>query len=87
MAALQGAVAPVLDVNVGFLVQFADGGGRDLAAPQCLVDILVALFVHLNRPEADIASLGKLRLRAAVELADALEIWQSALCRWSQREH
>ena len=31
---LQGAVAPILDVNVGFLVQFADGGRRDLAAPQ-----------------------------------------------------
>ena len=27
--ALQGAVAPVLDVDVGFLVQLADGGGRD----------------------------------------------------------
>ena len=38
--ALQGAVSPVLDVNVGFLVQFADGGGRDLAAPQCLRDVL-----------------------------------------------
>ena len=38
--ALQGAVAPVLDVNVGFLVQFADGGGRDLAAPQRLRDVL-----------------------------------------------
>ena len=32
-AALQGTVAPVLDVDIGFLVQFADGGGRDLAAP------------------------------------------------------
>ena len=36
----QRAVAPVLDVNVGFLVQLADGGGRDLAAPQCLGDVL-----------------------------------------------
>ena len=40
VAALQGAVAPVLDVNVGFLVQFADGSGRHLAAPQCLRDVL-----------------------------------------------
>ena len=32
-AALQGTVAPVFDVDIGFLVQFADGGGRDLAAP------------------------------------------------------
>ena len=38
--ALQGAVSPVLDVNVGFLVQLADGGGRDLAAPQSLGDVL-----------------------------------------------
>ena len=27
-------------MNVGFLVQLADGGGRDLAAPQCLGDVL-----------------------------------------------
>ena len=38
--ALQGAVSPVLDVDVGFLVQFADGGGRNLAAPQGLRDVL-----------------------------------------------
>ena len=38
--ALQGAVAPVLDVDVGFLVQLADGGGRDLAVSQCLGDVL-----------------------------------------------
>ena len=29
--ALQGPISPVLDVDVGFLVQFADGGRRDLA--------------------------------------------------------
>ena len=40
LAALQGALAPVLDVDVGFLVQLADGGRRDLAAPQCLGDVL-----------------------------------------------
>ena len=33
LAALQGAVAPGLDVDIGFLVQFADGGGGHLAAP------------------------------------------------------
>ena len=38
------------------------------------VDVLVALLVHLNRPKADIASSGKLRLRAAIERADALEV-------------
>ena len=43
-ATLQRAVAPVLDVNVGFLVQFADGGGRDLAAPQRLGDVLHAAY-------------------------------------------
>ena len=51
--ALQRAVAPVLDVNVGFLVQLADGSGRDLAAPQCLGDVLHtahgnACQVHLD---------------------------------------
>ena len=49
----QRAVAPVLDVNVGFLVQLADGGGRDLAAPQCLGDVLHTAHgdtcqIHLN---------------------------------------
>ena len=38
--ALQGAVPPVLDVDVGFLVQPADGGGRNLAAPQRFGDVL-----------------------------------------------
>jgi len=50
---LQGAVAPVLDVDIGFLVQLADGGGRNLAAPQCLRDVLHtahgdACQVHLD---------------------------------------
>ena len=45
----QGAVPPVLDVNVGFLVQLADGG----RAPQCLRDVLHpahgnACHVHLD---------------------------------------
>ncbi len=52
-SALQGAVAPILNVNVGFLVQFADGGRRDLAAPRCLRDVLHtahgnACQVHLD---------------------------------------
>ena len=38
------------------------------------VDVFVALLVHLNRPKADIASSGKLRLRTAIERADALEV-------------
>ena len=53
MAALQGTIPPVLDVDVGFLVQLADGGGRNLAAPQCLRDVLHtahgnACQVHLD---------------------------------------
>ena len=53
VAALQGAVPPVLDVNVGFLVQLTDGSGRNLAAPQCLRDVLHtahgdACQIHLN---------------------------------------
>ena len=80
MAAPQGAVAPVLDVNVGFLVQFADGGGRDLAAPQCLRDVLHpahgdARQVHLDERLLHAA------LPAAIPLNDgrlegyALEAW------------
>jgi len=53
LAALQGAVPPILDVDVGFLVQLADGGRRDLAAPQRLGDVLHtahgdACQVHLD---------------------------------------
>ena len=52
-SALQRAVAPVLDVDVGVLVQLADGGRRDLAAPQRLGDVLHtahrnACQVHLD---------------------------------------
>ena len=39
-AALQRTVAPILDVDGGFLVQLADGSGRNLAAPQRLRDVL-----------------------------------------------
>lgn len=50
---LQGAVASVLDVDIGFLVQLADGSGRNLAAPQGLGDVLHtahgnACQVHLD---------------------------------------
>ena len=43
------------------------------------IDILVVLLVHLDRPEADAASLGKLCLCAAVGRTDALEIGVSAV--------
>ena len=36
-SALQRAAAPILDVDVGFLVQLTDGRGRDFAAPQRLL--------------------------------------------------
>ena len=50
---LQRAVPPILDVDICFLVQLADGGGRDLAAPESLGDVLhtpdgYACQVHLN---------------------------------------
>ena len=50
---LQGTVAPILNVNISFLVQLADGGGRNFAAPQCLCDVLHpahwdARQIHLN---------------------------------------
>ena len=50
---MQGAVAPILNVDIRFLVQLADGGRRHLAAPQSLGNILhtpdgYACQVHLN---------------------------------------
>ena len=50
---MQGAVPPILNVNIRFLVQFTDCGGRDLAAPESLGDVLhtpdgYAGQIHLN---------------------------------------
>ena len=52
-ATLQRAVTPFLNVDIGFLIQLADGGGRYLAAPQGLSDVLhtpdgYTCQVHLN---------------------------------------
>ena len=38
--ALQRTVPPILDVDICFLVQLTDGGGRDPAAPQGLSNVL-----------------------------------------------
>ena len=76
---LQRAVPPILDVDICFLVQLADGGGRDLAAPESLGDILhtpdgYASQVHLNE------SLFHTALPAAIPLdngglkGDSLEL-------------
>ena len=40
LSALQWTVSPVLDVDISLLVQLADCGGRYLAAPQRLRDVL-----------------------------------------------
>ena len=50
---MQWSVAPILDMDVRFLVQFADGGGGYLAAPQSLCDVLHTAHgdagqIHLN---------------------------------------
>ena len=66
--ALQGAVAPILDVNVGFLVQLADGGRRDLAAPQCLRDVL-----HTAHGDTRQVHLDEGLLHAAFPTAVALD--------------
>lgn len=49
-----GPVAPSLNMDVGFLVQLADGCQRYFAAPQCLSNVLhtqyrYADWVHLNQ--------------------------------------
>ena len=67
-AALQRAVPSLLDVDVGFLVQRADGGGGYLAAPQGLSNVLHPAHrdtgqVHLNESFLDAA------LTAAVPLS------------------
>ena len=51
---MQGTVAPGLDIDIGFLVQFADGGRGHLAAPQRLGNVLhsahgYACKIHLDK--------------------------------------
>ena len=51
---LQRAVPPIFNVDIRFLVHLTDGGGRDLAAPQSLGDVLhtpdgYTGQVHLNK--------------------------------------
>ena len=67
MSALQRAVSPILNVDIRFLVQFTDGGGRHLAAPEGLGNVLhtpdgYAGQVHLNE------SLFHAALSAAIPL-------------------
>jgi len=66
---LQRTVTPILDVDIRFLVQLTDGGGRDLTAPESLGNILYtpdgyASQVHLNE------SLFHATLPAAIPLND-----------------
>ena len=39
LAAMQRTITPVFDVDIGFLVQFTDGRGRNLAADYILVKL------------------------------------------------
>ena len=68
VAALQGAVAPILDVDIGFLVQLTDGGRRNLAAPQCLGDVL-----HLAHGDACQVHFDQSLLHAALPAAIPLD--------------
>ena len=51
---LQRTVPPIFNVDIRFLIQLTDGGGRDLAAPQGLGDVLhtpdgYTCQVHFNK--------------------------------------
>ena len=68
-SALQRTVSPIFNVDIRFLVQLTDGGGRDLAAPESLGDVLhtpdgYAGQVHLSE------SLFPTALPAAIPLND-----------------
>ena len=69
VAALQGAVAPILDVDIGFLVQLADGGRRNLAAPQRLRDVLHPAHGNTRQVHLD-ERLLHAALSAAIPLDD-----------------
>lgn len=71
LTALKGAaVALILDVDVGFLVQFADGSGRNLATPQSFRNVL---YRRTETPARCICDQGFLHsaLTAAIALNDA----------------
>lgn len=68
-SALQGAVAPVLDVDVGFLVQITDGGGGNLAALESLRDVLHTVHGYAGQVPFD-ERLFHAAFAAAVSLDD-----------------
>ena len=66
---LQRPVAPILNMDIRFLVQFTDGGGRYLAAPQNLGDVLHAPDRHPGQVHLD-ESLFHTALPTAVPFND-----------------
>ena len=56
-------------MDVGFLVQLADGSGRDLAAPQCLRDVLHTAHGNARQVHLD-EGLLHAALPAAIPLDD-----------------
>src|SRR5699024_2121462 len=69
LAALQRTVAPGLNVDIGFLVQFADGGCGYLAAPQSLGNVLHTAHGYTSQVHLDKGFLHA-ALPAAVTLDD-----------------
>ena len=51
LASLQRTVAPGFDVDVGLLVQLADGGRGHLASPQSFCDVLHTAHGHTHLDE------------------------------------
>ena len=66
---MQGTVAPGFNVDVGFLVQLADGGCGHLAAPQSFRDVLHAAHRYTRQVHLDKGFLHA-ALPAAVTLDD-----------------
>jgi len=77
---LQRAVAPVLDMDVDFLIELADGGRRHLTAPKGFGDVLEAAQgnaseVHLDERFLHTALAGAIPLNDGGLKGHAFEPW------------
>jgi len=78
-SALQRTVSPIFNVDIRFLVQLTDGGGRDLAIPKGLGDVLhtpdrYTGQVHLNESLFHAAFPAAIPLNDSSLKGDSLEL-------------
>ena len=69
LAAVQRTIAPVFNMDIGFLVQFADCGGRNFAALQRFSDILDTAHGYSGEIHLNGCSLPRRRYRSTIAVS------------------